>query len=614
MDLAVQTNPVMSPPPAASGTTPASGEAGFGASLAQAMDGQNAPPDSDGTTGQSTLATGRSVNSLALPKASGKSAPDDDRRNEDADISGLATENSAVVPIIPAAWLPVVPVPVEIPAPNGVSNNAPAELTPGAVESTGRVSQEAGASDSNPVTQAVMKTVETFESPSAQATDAAPSQEPARRSARVPQFSSLPNAQELKIAPSEDTEKNIAKPDDPQSAPRLSDRDIFRVGIAAETTSEKFEQRARPGEIAGLRDQKIAQVEASTPIHSPDTPKIVLEVPALEVSKTEEPREKVEIPRQAATESRPIADTLPETAAIPPAVQPIVAKEVVQAAAPTTAKGDNAAAKPFAVSIVIPAVEGTRQPGSQTKVSSQSPASAADAPAGTESKTVKTADASDSPVQLTSDAKKSASPRPKDEDASPREAPPAQIDRATETLTAPLQPTPAPPHAPAPEPQPLPKTQQMLDTTPRMPLAPAAPPLARVMTDPAGDVQMHLGIRTSAFGAVEIQTTLHQSQVGVAVHGESGLGRWFSSEVPNIEAGLRDYHLNLANIQFDGGQAGLQTATSFHHEQAQRNFVANKVAEGAGTEPDSSHDSEVAQLPVSDLAMRPLKGNLSVRI
>ena len=90
---------------------------------------------------------------------------------------------------------------------------------------------------------------------------------------------------------------------------------------------------------------------------------------------------------------------------------------------------------------------------------------------------------------------------------------------------------------------------------------------------------MHVGLRTTAFGSIEIHTTVVQNQVGLAVHGERGLTHWFSSEVQNIASGLKDHNLNLTAVDLDGG-AGIQTATSFQHGQPQRQFAGTA---GSGT-------------------------------
>src|SRR5208337_5298217 len=108
------------------------------------------------------------------------------------------------------------------------------------------------------------------------------------------------------------------------------------------------------------------------------------------------------------------------------------------------------------------------------------------------------------------------------------------------------------------------------------PPAPATPPAAPTASNSAADAQMnaqmHVGIRTDAFGAVEIHTVVEQSQVGITVHSDRDIARWFSSEVPGLESGLNKSHLNLTGVNFDSGRSGVQTATGFQQGQPRQNF------------------------------------------
>jgi len=132
----------------------------------------------------------------------------------------------------------------------------------------------------------------------------------------------------------------------------------------------------------------------------------------------------------------------------------------------------------------------------------------------------------------------------------------------------------APPHASSSsETREAPKTPTPPDPTPAAGSALAA---ARIATDVGGDVQMHVGIRTAAFGAVEIYTSVHQNQVGIAVHGERGMAHWFSSEVQNLEFGLKDHHLHLTTVEMDKGGTGLQTSTGSQQQNPHRNFQATR--------------------------------------
>jgi len=113
----------------------------------------------------------------------------------------------------------------------------------------------------------------------------------------------------------------------------------------------------------------------------------------------------------------------------------------------------------------------------------------------------------------------------------------------------------------------------MLDSAPAAPLpltpAPIAPGSA---ADAQMNAQMHVGVRTDAFGAVEIHTVVQQSQVGITVHADREIARWFSSEVPGLESGLNKNHLNLTAVDFDSARSGVQTATGFQQGQPRQSF------------------------------------------
>jgi len=106
---------------------------------------------------------------------------------------------------------------------------------------------------------------------------------------------------------------------------------------------------------------------------------------------------------------------------------------------------------------------------------------------------------------------------------------------------------------------------------------------------------MHLGIHTNAFGNIEIHTVVEQSQVGVSIHGDRDLARWFNSEVGGLETGLKGQHLNLAGVNFSSNRSGVQTATSFQHGHPRQNFPQN-----AGSYPSGPAGERIAAESVDD--------------
>ena len=95
---------------------------------------------------------------------------------------------------------------------------------------------------------------------------------------------------------------------------------------------------------------------------------------------------------------------------------------------------------------------------------------------------------------------------------------------------------------------------------------PASQAINPALPDP-GALQMHFGIRTNAFGNVEIHTIVEQSQVAVAIHGDRDLARWFNSEMGGLESGLKSQHMNLTGADFSSNRSGVQTATGFQQGQ-----------------------------------------------
>jgi len=143
----------------------------------------------------------------------------------------------------------------------------------------------------------------------------------------------------------------------------------------------------------------------------------------------------------------------------------------------------------------------------------------------------------------------------------------------------------------------------MLDSAP---LPSSAPPAAPIVPGSAADLrladqitgqvnaQMHVGMHTDAFGAVEIHTVVQQSQVGITVHADRDIARWFSSEVPGLESGLNHSHLNLTGVSFDQGRSGVQTATGFSHGQPRQSFSQTQGSPAAAATGAASSGQDTA--------------------
>jgi hypothetical protein len=176
--------------------------------------------------------------------------------------------------------------------------------------------------------------------------------------------------------------------------------------------------------------------------------------------------------------------------------------------------------------------------------------------------------------------------------SSSNDAQPTAIPAAGPTVAVPSEPTAA-------GPPPL-KASDTRDTTNAGPLTQSpqqanSPDNARITTDAAGEMQMRVGIRTTAFGAVEIYTSVHQNQVGLSVHSERGMEHWFGAEVQSLETGLKDHHLHLSTMEMDRSGTGFQTSTGSQQQHSQRSFAAARNWRGQRT----------AEPPVEAAAMEP---------
>ncbi len=126
------------------------------------------------------------------------------------------------------------------------------------------------------------------------------------------------------------------------------------------------------------------------------------------------------------------------------------------------------------------------------------------------------------------------------------------------------------------------------------------------------NAQMHVGMRTDAFGAVEIHTVIQQSQVGITVHADRDIARWFSSEVAGLETGLNKSHLNLTAVDFNSGRSGVQTSSGFQQGQQRQSFYQSPgspsavLSRAASPEQETGKESATVDVLQSDI----LKSNV----
>jgi hypothetical protein len=92
-------------------------------------------------------------------------------------------------------------------------------------------------------------------------------------------------------------------------------------------------------------------------------------------------------------------------------------------------------------------------------------------------------------------------------------------------------------------------------SSPPEPSGTAVVQTARLM-ESVGQSEMHIGMRTQAFGSVEVHTAFREAQLGLAVSSEKGdLRSFLQSDGPALQNALQQHDLRFENIRF------LQTST-----------------------------------------------------
>jgi hypothetical protein len=260
--------------------------------------------------------------------------------------------------------------------------------------------------------------------------------------------------------------------------------------------------------------------------------------------------------------------------AIPTGIAPGIPADspgAIVAPSVATAGSDNARAKPeMTQSALVPT---SLAAASNKKSSAGAPADAAHALSGPSSANLSSAN----PASTNSSSTNPSSTNPSSATFSP--SGPTELTAGRDFSV----PVPAPaslaiaPQAPA-QPASAPEVSQVHQILDSAPAAPLSPPPAPIVPGSAADSQMNaqanahmnVGLRTDAFGAVQIHTVVQQSQIGITVHADRDIARWFSSEVPGLESGLNNSRLNLTAVNFEKG-SGMQTGTGFQQGQPRQN-------------------------------------------
>lgn len=105
-----------------------------------------------------------------------------------------------------------------------------------------------------------------------------------------------------------------------------------------------------------------------------------------------------------------------------------------------------------------------------------------------------------------------------------------------------------------------------------------------------GQSEMRIGLNTSAFGSVEVRTTVRTSDVGLVIGSEKGdLHTLLANEMPAIASTLQQQNLRLNSVNFMQGFAFSNNASG--GDAQQRSFVPMRGFAGSGSSEGPVEDS-----------------------
>jgi hypothetical protein len=125
---------------------------------------------------------------------------------------------------------------------------------------------------------------------------------------------------------------------------------------------------------------------------------------------------------------------------------------------------------------------------------------------------------------------------------------------------------------------------------------------ARIVEE-IGRSEMHIGLRTQAFGTVDVHTALRDTQLGLAVSSERGdLRSFLAPDVPALQTVIRQHDLRFDKIQFTQ-PSGANTTFSDNANSQSRYFSQSTPSASAlppddTTEPDAAAQEISLQTPV----------------
>jgi len=94
-----------------------------------------------------------------------------------------------------------------------------------------------------------------------------------------------------------------------------------------------------------------------------------------------------------------------------------------------------------------------------------------------------------------------------------------------------------------------------------------------------GQSEMHIGLRTQAFGSVEVHTALRETQLGLTVSSEKGdLRSFLQADGPTLQTVLQQHDLRFGNIRFLQTETGHSSGFSSNPDSQRHSFTPGGAA------------------------------------
>lgn len=115
------------------------------------------------------------------------------------------------------------------------------------------------------------------------------------------------------------------------------------------------------------------------------------------------------------------------------------------------------------------------------------------------------------------------------------------------------------------------------------------------MANKAAQSEMRIGLSTTAFGNVEVRTSVHANEVGVLIGSEKGdLRSLLANELPGIANTLQQQNLRLNQVNFHQGFAFSNNMT-FAGDSQPRSFTPRFTGSAVPPDERSSEHSESSE-------------------